>query len=99
MARCRLVDGPGCAALALLSMGPDASDVELAAATACRLSAAKNMAVKRRCLVFEPGCAALVSSPVSHDVSASKLRLPLAHSIVLNVKLVLAIARTGERKA
>ena len=33
-----------------------------AAATACWLSAAVNMAVKRRCLLFGPGCAALVSS-------------------------------------
>ena len=33
-----------------------------AAATACWLSAAVNMAVKRRCLLFSPGCAALVSS-------------------------------------
>ena len=34
-----------------------------AAATACWLSAAAvNMAVKRRCLLFSPGCAALVSS-------------------------------------
>ena len=33
-----------------------------AAATACWLSAAGNMAVKRRCLHFGPGCAALVSS-------------------------------------
>ena len=33
-----------------------------AAAPACWLSAAGNMAVKRRCLLFGPGCAALVSS-------------------------------------
>ena len=33
-----------------------------AAAPACWLSAAVNMAVKRRCLLFGPSCAALVSS-------------------------------------
>ena len=31
-------------------------------------------------LAVEPGCAALVSSPLSHDVHASKHRLPLANS-------------------
>ena len=34
----------------------------------------------RRLLAFEPGCASLVSSPVSQDVNASKHRLPLANS-------------------
>ena len=39
-----------------------AAEAAEAAATACWLSAAVNMAVKRRCLLFGPGCAALVSS-------------------------------------
>ena len=78
-----------------LSMGPKDSDVELAAATACWLSAAKNMAVKRRCLVFEPGCAALVSSPVSHDVNASKRRLPLANSTGRTTLLGTALMDAG----
>ena len=76
-------------------MGPGDSDVELAAAPACWLSAAKNMAVKRRCLVFEPGCAALVSSPVSHDVNASKHCLPLANSTGRTTLLGTALMDAG----
>ena len=76
-------------------MGPDDSDLELAAAPACWLPAAKNMAVKRRCLVFEPGCAALVSSPVSQDVNASKHRLPLANSTGRTTLLGTALMDAG----
>ena len=53
------------------------------------------MAVKRRCLVFEPGCAALVSSPVSHDVNASKHRLPLANSTGRTTLLGTALMDAG----
>ena len=42
-------------------MGLDVSDVELAVAPACWLSAFKTCAFNRCCLVFETGCAALGS--------------------------------------
>ena len=38
-------------------MGLDDSDVDFAAAPACSLSATISMAVTRRCVVFEQGCA------------------------------------------
>ena len=49
----------------------------------------------RRYLVFEPGCAALVSSPVSHDVNASKHRLPLANSTGRTTLLGTALMDAG----
>ena len=53
------------------------------------------MAVKRRRLVFEPGSAALVSSPVSNDVNASKHRLPLAYSTGRTTLLGTALMDAG----
>ena len=52
---------PGCAALAFPSIGMSDEELELADDPACWLSLARNMAVKRLCLVFGPGCEALVS--------------------------------------
>ena len=54
VSRCCFVGWPGCAALVLLVMIPSDEELELAVAPACWLSAARNMAVKRRCLVFRP---------------------------------------------
>ena len=63
MSRFCFVGWPGCAALVLLVLIPSDEELELAVAPACWLAAAGNMTVKRRCLVFGPICAALVSSP------------------------------------
>ena len=49
----------------------------------------------RRLLAFEPGCAALVSSPVSQDVNASKHRLPLANSTGRTTLLGTALMDAG----
>ena len=53
------------------------------------------MALPRRCLVFEPDCATLVSSPVSHNGNASELRFPRAHAIGRTTLLRAALMDAG----
>ena len=78
MARLLLVDVPGCVELGLLWVGFDVSDVDLDAALACWPSAFKNRVVKRRCLVFETGCTAVVS--------CAYFRQAVQHCFVANKK-------------
>ena len=50
--------GPGCAALALLSVNPNDIESLLAGAAAERLLVAGRMVDMRRCLLWRTGCAA-----------------------------------------
>jgi hypothetical protein len=51
--------GPNCAALVVLVLIPNDEELELAVASPCKLSAAENMSVKRRCFVLGPHSEAL----------------------------------------